>query len=74
MPNFFNKFIVIHLVGALFLDLNKASESLCYRKMISKLSVYGMSGTEREWFTSVTYLTDLNVFNIKTVYQTNNVF
>ncbi len=38
------------VVGAVFLDLNKAFDTIGHSKLIAKLSGYSIINIEREWF------------------------
>ena len=38
------------MVGAIYLDLSKAFETIAHGLLISKLSIHGASGRELEWF------------------------
>ena len=40
------------LVGAIFIDLTKAFDTVSHSVLLSKLSVYGIKGVELEWFTN----------------------
>ena len=41
-----------HFVGAVFLDLKKAFDTVCYPILINKLHSFGVGGLELDWFTS----------------------
>ena len=40
------------LVGCIFIDFSKAFDTLSHSKLLSKLTAYGISGNELDWFTS----------------------
>ena len=40
------------LVGALFLDMSKAFDTVNHSTLLQKLSWYGVSGVELKWFTN----------------------
>ena len=48
------------LVGAVFIDISKAFDTIGHSKLLSKLSAYGIFGPELEWFTN--YLFDRTQF------------
>ena len=39
-----------NLVGAVFIDLTKAFDTISHSKLLSKLPQYGINGTELDWF------------------------
>ena len=39
------------LVGATFIDLSKAFDTISHAKILDKLPSYGISGQEHEWMT-----------------------
>ena len=39
------------LVGAVFIDLRKAFDTLSHDVLLTKLKAYGVNGTELAWFT-----------------------
>ena len=39
-------------VGAVFLDLKKALDTVCHPILINKLQSFGVGGLELDWFTS----------------------
>ena len=41
-----------HLVGAVFLDLKKAFDTVCHPILLNKLKSFGMKGLEFDWFNS----------------------
>ena len=41
-----------HFVGAVFLDLKKAFDTVCHPILINKLQSFGVGGLELDWFTS----------------------
>ena len=45
-----------HLVGAVFLDLKKALDTVCHPILIKKLQSFGVSGLGLDWF--ISYLSD----------------
>ena len=40
-----------NLVGSVFIDFSKAFDTLSHSTLLSKLTAYGITDTEREWFT-----------------------
>ena len=42
--------------GAVFVDLSKAFDTISHSSIITKLSLFGIYGDEKEWFT---YLAEL---------------
>jgi len=47
------------LVGAIFIDLTKAFDTLSYSKLLKKLFAYGFENVELMWFTD--YLLERNI-------------
>ena len=41
-----------HFVGAVFLDLKRAFDTVCHPILINKLHIFGVGGLELDWFTS----------------------
>ena len=41
-----------YMVGATFIDLSKAFDTISHSRLVAKLHSYGLNGTELEWFTS----------------------
>ena len=41
-----------YMVGATFIDLSKAFDTISHSRLVAKLHRYGLNGTELEWFTS----------------------
>ena len=41
-----------NLVGSVFIDFSKTFDTFSHSRLLSKLTAYGITDTEREWFTS----------------------
>ena len=50
-----------NLVGAIFIDLRKAFDTLSHSKLIEKLSSYGIDNIELDWFTDYLFQRHITV-------------
>ena len=46
------KYVDAKNLGSVFIDFSKAFDTLSHSTLLSKLTAYGITDTEREWFTS----------------------
>ena len=59
------------IVGACLLDLRKAFDTISHAKLVSKLTSYGVSGIELEWFRDYLFNQKVQVMHDK-VYPSQN--
>ena len=62
------------LVGALFIDLSKAFDTLSHSRLLVKLKAYGVQGTELVWFTDYLFQRKISVSYGDSLSETQYLF
>ena len=62
------------IVGACFLDLGKAFNTISHAKLVSKLTSYGVNGIELEWFRDYLFNREVQVMHDKCLSESKSLF